>query len=143
MSSTTTSSTATAHNGSGEHNGGHAPHHGGPLDKLKGVFHNRPSSRDRHGDREVSLDRTTTGGTGEAGYAPCCCLLRERKASSPYRGKRQDEPPRRTRKSFFDEGSTELMHLPASCIGICTLQHTLMRPLPPSAVEAVTSMATS
>jgi len=58
MSSTTTSSTAAAHNGTE-----HAHHHGGPLDKLKGVFANRPSSRDRHGDREVSLDRTTTGGT--------------------------------------------------------------------------------
>ena len=111
MSSTT--STATAHHG-GEHNGAH---HGGPLDKLKGVFHNRPSSRDRHGDREVALDRTTTGGTGEAGYAyaaPCCCLPAfSREESSPYRGKRQGEI---TEEELFDEKATGLMHLHASAL---------------------------
>lgn len=66
MSSTTSSATA--------HNGEHA-HHGGPLDKLKGVFTHRPSSRDRHGDREVALDRTTTGGTGEAAVLLLLLLL--------------------------------------------------------------------
>ena len=104
MSSTTTSSTATAHNGTE-----HAHHHGGPLDKLKGVFANRPSSRDRHGDREVSLDRTTTGGTGEAGlamlHAAVSLLSREERELALSR-----ETPRRAtgdsqRMELFDERS--------------------------------------
>lgn len=49
-------------------------HHGGALDKLKGVFSNRPSSRDRFSGREdgsergTSLHTTQTNGTtGEPG----------------------------------------------------------------------------
>jgi hypothetical protein len=51
-------------------NGGEAHHHGGALDKLKGVFSNRPSSRDRHAGREEGSERNSlrtvqTGTTGE------------------------------------------------------------------------------
>lgn len=112
MSSTTTSSTATAHNGTE-----HAHHHGGPLDKLKGVFANRPSSRDRHGDREVSLDRTTTGGTGEAGlamlHAAVSLLLRERKARL-IAGSAKTNHRRLAKDGAFRGKVTELIHMHAS-----------------------------
>jgi len=50
---TSASSTTTAANG------GEAHHHGGALDKLKGVFSNRPSSRDRHAGRDEGSERNS------------------------------------------------------------------------------------
>lgn len=58
----------------------HQAHHGGALDKIKGVFNNRPSSRDRFSGREEgsergSLSTVQTNGTTREFEALSFCRL--------------------------------------------------------------------